>query len=307
MKVNCEGCAGCCVDWRPVSSAPSDHERRGPRRPLDDVYNLVPLTRDEVAGFVRGGFGDALVPRMWAAGEGESEDDGDDGGTDRGESDPGVEIDGVEVAALGDRPAFFVGLRKSPKPVSPFGVGRTWMDACAFLDPETLQCRIHGDDLYPDECAEYPGHNLALEKQTECERVEDAFGGDRLLDREAPDVSGLLLGPQAVGSKVFAHPDPGSLDGVVDRMRAGELTDADRASFVGVAVGSHPGSVEVDEARAADAREAVLDADSWAGGAAGEWAELAGAVGEDASDAPSGEAVEVARGAPETPGWESVE
>lgn len=305
MKVNCEGCAGCCVDWRPVSPAPSDHERRGPRRPLDDVYNLVPLTRDEVAAFVRGGFGDALVPRMWVAGDGAS--DGDGGGTDRGESDPGVEIDGVRVAALGDRPAFFVGLRKSPKPVSPFGVDRTWMDACTFLDPETLQCRIHGDDLYPDECGEYPGHNLALGKQTECERVEDAFGGNRLLDREAPDVSGLLLGPQAVGSKVFAHPDPGSLDGVVDRMRAGELTDADRASFVGVAVGSHPGSVEVDETRAADAREAVLDADSWVSGAADEWANLAREIGEDAPDAPSGEAVEVARGAPETPGWESVE
>jgi Fe-S-cluster containining protein len=305
MKVNCEGCAGCCVDWRPVSSAPSDHERRGPRRPLDDVYNLVPLTRDEVAAFVRDGFGDALVPRMWAAGEEKSDED--ESGSDGGESDPGVEIDGVSVAAIGDRPAFFVGLRKSPKPVSPFGVDRTWMDACAFLDPETLQCRIHGGDLYPDECREYPGHNLALGKGTECERVEENFGGDRLLDREAPDVSGLLLGPQAVGSKVFAHPDPESLDGVVDRMRAGDLTDADRASFVGAAVGSRPGFVEVDEARAADAREAVLDADSWVGRATDEWEELAGAVGGDAADAPSGEAVEVARGAPETPGWDAVE
>ncbi|SFR34728.1 hypothetical protein SAMN04487947_0208 [Halogeometricum rufum] len=289
MDVDCEGCAGCCIDWRPVSPAPSDHERRGPRRPLDDVYNLVPLTRDEVAAFVRAGFGDVLVPRMWAA---------DD------ESDAAVEVDGVRVAAVGDRPAFFVGLRKPPKPVAPFGTERTWLDACVFLDPETLQCRIHDDDLYPDECADYPGHNLALDQRSECERVEEAFGGDRLLDADAPDVSGLLLGPHAVGSKLFAYPDADELAGTVERMRRGDLTDADRAAFVGVAVGSRPGSTEVDESRAAAARESVLDAASWAGEAVEAWTELAGSV--DADDAPAGESVEVARGAPETPGWDDA-
>ncbi|SFR32941.1 YkgJ family cysteine cluster protein [Halogeometricum limi] len=291
MDVDCEDCAGCCVDWRPVSPAPSDHERRGPRRPLDDVYNLVPLTRDEVVGFVRAGFGDVLVPRMWEV---------DDADT------PSVEVDGVSVAAIAGRPAFFVGLRKPSKPVSPFGVGRTWLDACVFLDPETLQCRIHEDDLYPDECREYPGHNLALGRETECERVESTFGGDRLLDDETPELRGLLLGPHAVGSKVFAYPDREALSGTVERMRRGDLTDADRAAFVGAAAGSRPGSTEVDETRAEAVRETVLDADSWAGEVVGAWTELAGDVGDDAADAPDGRTVEVARGAPETPGWDDL-
>ncbi len=39
MKVNCEGCAGCCIDWRPVSPAPSNHERRGPRELMSTVVS----------------------------------------------------------------------------------------------------------------------------------------------------------------------------------------------------------------------------------------------------------------------------
>lgn len=30
MDVNCEGCAGCCIDWRALSPEDTDHERRGP-------------------------------------------------------------------------------------------------------------------------------------------------------------------------------------------------------------------------------------------------------------------------------------
>ncbi|RDI71763.1 YkgJ family cysteine cluster protein [Halopelagius longus] len=289
MRVDCEGCAGCCLDWRPLA-AEGGGGRRGPREPLDDVYNLVPLTRDEVVAFVERGVGDAMVPRMWAAAE---------------EREGGVEVDGVDVAAIGGRPAFFVGLRKPPKPVGPFGHSRRWLRSCIFLDPETLQCRIHGDDEYPDECAEYPGHNLALDQETECERVESAFGGERLLDDEAPEGQrGLLLGPQAVGSKVFTHPDPGRLDGVVERMRRGDLTPEDRAEFVGVAAGSHAGSLEVNEDRAEQTREEVLAADSWVGESIAEWTELAGELGDEA-DAHLD--VEESRGAPKTPGWDAVD
>ncbi|MFC7204999.1 YkgJ family cysteine cluster protein [Haloferax namakaokahaiae] len=286
MHVDCEGCAGCCIDWRPVSPVPLDHERRGPRAPLDDTYNLVPLTRDEIRNFVNAGYGDVLTPRLWHASEG------------------GVEIDGVGVAAIDGKPAFFVGFRKPPKPVAPFGLDPTWLRACAFLDPETLQCRIHDSDLYPDECREYPGHNLALEQDTECSRVERVHGGERLLDSTPPsDLRGLLLGPHALGAKLFVHPEPERLDGVIERLRTRTLTPEDRAEFVGIAVGSHPGSTEVDQRRWNDARERALSAESWAGEAIEAWEAAATSLGEPAIGAPLSETVEVARGAPETPGW----
>jgi hypothetical protein len=295
MRVNCEGCAGCCVDWRPVAPGSPDHERRGPRRPLDDAYNLVPLTRDEVRGFLDDGLGDALVPRLWH----------DDAGTATGS----VTVDGVDLAALAGRPAFFVGLSTPPKPVAPFGLDRTWLRTCTFLDPETLQCRIHGDERYPAECADYPGHNLALGVETECERVEATHGdpGERLVDAEPPaGQRGLLLGPHAVGAKVFAYPDPDELTGVIHRLRRGEETPADRARFVAVAAASAPGTLAVDDARREAAREAALAADSWAGRAIDEWTAAAAGPGEPAGEAPTGDEVEVDRGAPRTPGWAAV-
>lgn len=292
MRVDCEGCAGCCLDWRPIAPADGDFERRGPREPLDDVYNLVPVTRDEVVAFVERGVGDAMTPRMWAASEARPEE--------------GVEIDGANVAAIDGRPAFFVGLRKPPKPVAPFGRARTWLRSCAFLDPETLQCRIHGDDEYPEECADYPGHNLSLGQRTECERVESAFGGERLLDDEVPEGQrGLLLGPHAVGAKVFAHPDPSRLDGVVERMRRGDLTPADRAEFVAVAAGSRPGSLEISETRVEETRKRVEETSSWVSDAVAEWTAMAGELGAAATDAPAG--VAESYGAPGTPGWDAVD
>ncbi|POG56913.1 YkgJ family cysteine cluster protein [Haloferax marisrubri] len=290
MRVDCEGCAGCCIDWRPVAPVPLDHERRGPRAPLDDTYNLVPLTRDEIRDFVEAGLGDVLTPRLWEAPPGE-----------------GVEIDGVEVAAIAGKPAFFVGMRKPPKPVAPFGLERTWLRACAFLDPETLQCRIHDTEFYPDECAEYPGHNLVLGKETECERVERHHGGERLLDDTPPeDLHGLLLGPHALGAKVFVHPEPERLAGTIEHLKTRDLTPEDRAEFVGVAVGSHPGSTEVDDDRASRARAKTLESESWAGEAVAAWDAVAGHLGSAADDAPDPDEVEVARGAPETPGWDAV-
>lgn len=326
--MNCEGCAGCCVDWRALSTTPDDHERVGPTRPLDDVYNLVPLTRDEVQDFVDAGYGDALTPRLWErTPEGEDGADGSDGDD---ESDDGaggaraadggrsVRVDGYDVAAVAGRPVFFVGLRKPPKPVAPVGVDEaSWLPTCAFLDPETLQCRIHDDDLYPDECATYPGRNLLLDVETVCERVEAEFGapGDRLVEDAVPEDADPLFGPQALGGKVFPHPDPTALAGRVDRIAEGAPTADDRAEFVATAAAASPGRIERNDDAYERYRERALDADSWVGRAVDDWRDRAAAppgvdpseAGENDSDDPDpglGAVVEDARGAPGTPGWD---
>ncbi|WP_255198277.1 YkgJ family cysteine cluster protein [Halorarius litoreus] len=280
MEVNCEGCAGCCVDWRPLSEAAPDHERQGRYRPLDDTYNLVPLTGDEIRRFVDDGFGDVLVPRLFAA-------------------ETGVTVDGHTLASVAGGPAFYVGLHKPSKPVGPFGHDPAWLDACVFLDPTTLQCRIHGTDRYPETCASYPGENLALGFETECERVERAFDGDRLRDGTPPKEPGI--DPVPLGSSVFVHPAPHRLDGVVERLVEGRATTADRAEFVAVAAGHHPGDVEVDTDHYEETYAAVLDAESWAGQASDEWGRLADAADPEPATARE---VEEARGAPPTPGWD---
>ncbi|ADJ13643.1 YkgJ family cysteine cluster protein [Halalkalicoccus jeotgali] len=281
MEVDCAGCAGCCIDWRALSGAEIEHERRGPRKPLDDAYNLVPLTRDDVRGFLEAGLGDAMTPRLWTA-------------------EAGVEIDGTTLAAIDDKPVFFVGLRKPPKPVGPFDRPPTWLPTCAFLDPTTLQCRIHSTETYPEECAEYPGHNLALEAETECERVEDAFGDERLLDGTVPDdLSGLMLGPQALGQKLFVHPEPDRIEGMIGRIRTGEATDADRAEFVAWARASAPGTVTHNRAVYERERTRVLETTSWVGESTAEWKRRAG---EDPNPE-FARGVEERRGAPGTPGW----
>ncbi|MDL5362802.1 YkgJ family cysteine cluster protein [Halalkalicoccus sp. NIPERK01] len=282
MEVNCAGCAGCCIDWRALSPVEGDHERRGPREPLDDAYNLVPLTRDDVRDLVENGLGDAMTPRLW-------------------EGDSDVDVDGTTLAAVDGKPAFFVGLRKPPKPVSPFDTAPGWLPTCAFLDPTTLQCRIHDSETYPEECAEYPGHNLALAVETECERVEAAFGGERLLDDGVPEgLSGLLLGPQAIGQKVFVHPDPDELGGVIERLRAGRATDADRAEFVAWALASSPGTTDHDPKTYEWGKARVLETSSWVGESIAEWEARSG----DDPDPTAAREVEEARGAPETPGWD---
>lgn len=285
MRVDCEGCAGCCIDWRAVSpdAVDLDHERRGVLVPLDDTYNLVPLSSDEIRAFVRAGFGDAMTPRLFDAREG-----------------PSVSIDGHDIAAVGGRPAFFVGLRKASKPVGPFGLDPAWLPSCVFLDPETLQCRIYGEDRHPDACARYPADNLALDAETECERVEAAFGGQRLLDSDSGDGT-PLLGAGALGATVFAHPDTDRLTGRVDRIAAGDPTDGDRAEFLAVAAASHPGSLAVEDDRYEMARETVLVADSWVGRAIAGWKRRAET---DAPDPELGRSVEDPHGAPETPGWD---
>jgi Fe-S-cluster containining protein len=296
MELDCEGCAGCCVDWRPLDPAATGSDRTGPRPPLDDVYDLAPLTRDEVARFVEDELGDAVVPRLF----------------EPAERDETVTVDGTDLAAVDGRPVFVVGLRKPPKPVAPVGTDEPrWLDACAFLDPTTLQCRIHGSDRYPRTCSTYPGHNLELGTETECERVEAAGGGDRLLDDAPPeDLPAPAFGPQALGATVFAYPDPDALDGVVARLRDGEATADDRARFAGAAVGSRPGSLSVSRERMSEAREHAREADSWVGRAIEAWSERAGDDGErvaldrDACDRLVRETEDDA-GAPGTPGWGS--
>jgi hypothetical protein len=304
MEVNCEECAGCCIDWRSIAPDPSDHERRGPRVPLDDTYNFVPLTRDDARDFLDAGLADALTPRLWR-------------------EEGGVEIDGVSLAAIDGKPVFFLGLRKPRKPVGPFGICEsddsqarrnqpasdgavpTWLPTCAFLDPMTLQCRIHDAETYPTECAEYPGHNLELGQETECERAEAAFGGNRLLDDEPPEeLSGFLLGPQAVGQKVFVFPDTDRLEGVVARAEADELTTEDRALFVAAAVSAAPGTATIESDRFDSALVEAREADSWAGRAIADWEARAGETGESAPSSELARRVEDDRGAPETPGWD---
>ena len=295
MELRCEGCAGCCVDWRPLAPDAAGTDRTGSRPPIDDVYDLVPLTRDEIADFLDDGLGDVLVPRLFEPADG----------------DDAVRIDGVDAAAAGDRPVFAVGLRKPPKPVAPIGTDEhRWLDACVFLDPTTLQCRIHDDERYPETCSTYPAHSLELDAETECERVEAAGGGDRLLDDVAPDdTPPLPFGPRAAGATVFAYPDPDGLDGVIDRIRGDRLTPDDRARFVGAAVGSSPGSLSVDRDRMAAARTRARAADSWAGRAIRRWTERAAGDGDPVAldlDARTRlvRELEDDAGAPGTPGWE---
>lgn len=288
MRVNCEGCAGCCIDWRPIGPPSLDRERLSDRPPVDDNYHLVPLLRDEVRDFVDAGYGDALAPRLFLARE----------------DDDAVTVDGYDLAAIDGRPVFLVGLRKLPKPVAPFGVDPVWLDTCAFLDPTTLQCRIHDTDHYPRTCSTYPGHNLQLGTETECERVEAVHGGERLVDDEPPDVDPPLFGRGALGSKLFVHPDPDRLTGRVARTAEGEATVADRAAFVGTAVGAAAGTTEVNEKRAEQARRQVEAASSWVSEAAADWVALASERGTEAPVPGSLTAdVEDARGAPATPGW----
>ncbi|WP_277554831.1 YkgJ family cysteine cluster protein [Halobaculum limi] len=289
MEVNCEGCAGCCLDWRPLG-APDDREREGRYRALDDTYHLVPLSRDEIRAFVDDGLGDALVPRLFAA-----------------DGERTTRIDGHDVAAIGDRPAFLVGLRKSTKPVAPFGGDRVWLDACGFLDPDTLRCRIHDTDRYPERCRTYPGHNLELDADTECERVERVHGesGERLRDDTVPaDLPPPPLGQGALGSTVFLHPDPDGLGGAVARLVAGESTPEDRAAFVAAAAASAPGTGAVNDDRYERERERVLAADSWVSAADTEWRAAAGGPGESVTDAPDATSVEETRGAPPTDEWD---
>lgn len=285
MDVDCAGCAGCCIDWRPLTDTASDHERRGPHRPLDDAYNLVPLTRDDVTDLVEAGYADAMTPRLWRVAD-----------------DPSVTVDGVDLAAVEGRPAFYLGLRSPPKPVAPFDTDPHWLRTCAFLDPTTLQCRIHDEPAYPTECRAYPRHNLALDAETECERVEDSFGGERLIDPSVPDdFVPRHLGQQALGHTVFAYPDPTTLEGEITAIADRSIDAALRARFVAAAAASAPGTIELNEERYEAVLEQVRRTESWVGQAVDTWERIADTTTPDPERA---RRVEVDNGAPPTSGWD---
>ncbi|WP_323172920.1 YkgJ family cysteine cluster protein [Natrialba sp. PRR66] len=363
MEVHCDGCAGCCMDWTALLERDGDGSENGTelecstdadsgsseaglsessprgrvgnsdagatsRPPFDSDANFVPLTREEVRTLLERGLAAAMTPRFWHA---------------RDESEA-VEIDGHAVAAIADRPVFFVGLRKPPKPVTPFGrTEPTWLPACVFLDPTTLQCRIHDEEHFPTECGAYPAHNLELDQETECERVEAAFGGDRLVDDRVTDdeiADEPLLGLQAIGEKLFCHPQPTELEGVIDRLEAGTLRPADRAECLAVASASSSGTLAVSEshyeqgkARALEAMDGDTGNDSddghdddtdgdaaagesetrsWVGPAIREWTRRyrhhqQSTPGDATPPAELAVDIEEARGAPETPGWDALE
>ncbi len=285
MEVDCAGCAGCCIDWRPLAADPSEHERRGDQPPLDNRYNLVPLTRDDVKAFVDAGYTDVMRPRLWrAAGE-----------------RPHVTIDGFDVVAIGERPLFMLGLRHVPKPVGPFDADPRWLSACVFLDPTTLQCRIHDEAIYPRTCATYPGHHLVLDREPECVRVERETGRQRLLDETPPaDVPPPPLGAQSLGATVFLHPSADRLAAVIDRLARDELTADDRREFVAVALAQSPGMPAVNEERYRSALARLGDATSWVSPAGADWR----AAASNRSPEPGLAATfEEARGAPHTQGW----
>ncbi len=280
MEVDCEGCAGCCLDWRSLVEDPSTHERDGKRSPIDDMYNFVPLTRDEIRGFYENDLTDALVPRLWF-------------------DDDGLDINDYSIATINDSPVFYLGPAKPPKPVDPFDTTTAWLPTCVFLDPESLQCRIHNTDLYPTECAEYPAHNLDLGVETECERVENSFGGSRLQEDSIPDtLSELLLGPQAIGQKIFIHPDVERLAGILPRIEAGEVTTEDSTEFVAAALAGSPGTTSVDVDRYRSLKETISQSESWAGKAKQSWESLYHAHDPDVTLAATVESE-----APPTPGW----
>ncbi len=74
MEVNCEGCAGCCLDWRRLLEDRTYDRARGSirdgdgnRDPIDDDPNFVALTRETVRTYLDQGVADALTPRFWDA------------------------------------------------------------------------------------------------------------------------------------------------------------------------------------------------------------------------------------------------
>ena len=269
---------------------------------MDDRYNFPQLSGREVREFIEAGYGDALTVRLFEPADG----------------DDVVCVDGHDLAAIRGRPVFLVGLRVAPKPVAPFGIddaqdengtdatGRTWHDTCVFLDPETLQCRIHGGDLYPETCSTYPATNLRLGRETECERVEDAFGDDRLLNDDPPDDAPSPFDPGALGGSVFAHPSPDGLAGAVERVVDGNPRREYLIPFLAVAAGSAPGTLAVDDDRVRWAETTLRnpgenDDGSWVGNALSTWTERAGEPGTPVTE--SWVNADRKYGAPSTPGW----
>ena len=286
MEVNCAGCAGCCIDWRPLVDGDRHTQPGAPGEPLDDRYNLVPLSRDDVRSLVGAGYGAALRPRLWRA-----DPDQDS-----------VDIDGYEVVAIRSRPLFMMGLRHVPKPVAPFGTEPHWLRSCVFLDPDTLQCRIHDEPEYPTTCATYPGDHLTLDAESECERVEANWDETRLVDGTPPENGRPPpLDEFSLGSTVFLHPDPSRLAGRIERLLADSLQYDDRFEFGAVALAQSPGMPETQPETYRSERQRLDEQESWIRESIEEWMDAAVTTEPEPSMARS---IEDRRGAPSTPGWD---
>jgi len=227
---------------RRLAAARAGRRRLRPHRSsptLDDAYDLVPLTRDEIAGFVDDGLGDVLVPRLFEPAEGDS----------------AVRIDGVDIAAAGDRPVFAIGLRKPPnrsrrsaptsiagstpassstRPRSSAGFTAT----SATREPaRRIQLTTSNWTPRPSASASRPPAVATASSTTRSpttpRRPCSAPRGRR--DR--------LCAPRPQRSRRRDRPDP-----------RGAAHPDDRARFVGAAVGSSPGSLSVDRDRMAEAR-----------------------------------------------------
>jgi len=284
MEVNCEGCAGCCIDWRALNDAKVDHERRGRYVPLDDVGNLAPIRRDGSGPSSTKGSATSSSPDCSPARA----------------TPPSISTE-PRWRPSTDGPHSSSACASRPKPVGPFDSDSTWLPTCAFLDPTTLQCRIHGDDLYPETCRRYP------------RREPRAGRGDGVRARG----SGLRRVPadrrrtarrrrtdlRARGGRDdgVRSPRPRPADGRRRPPAERRVDPEDRAEFVAVAAASSPAMLAVSDPVYEETREQVLDADSWAGRAIDRWTDRAGDAGTDApAPAPLAKEFEEEAGAPET-------
>lgn len=280
MEVDCAECAGCCLDWRPLGR--TDDSPATDSRSIDDWVNFVTLSRDDISALLAAGYGDVFRPRLWYADE----------------ADAGATVDAIDIATIAGNPVFSVGLRQVWKPVGPFGQVPSQLETCVFLDPMTLQCRIHTTDHYPTTCSTYPGQHLLMDVETECERVESHWAIPRLLEDSLPeDLHAPPLGPQSLGSTVFVHPEPDDLSGSIDRLRRDQLTRDDRIEFAAIALAQSPGMPQIDRTKYATARERLESAISWV-------TESRERLVQESNPTPAAVSIcESNRGAPKTDGW----
>lgn len=286
VELNCQECAGCCIDWHSVvpDREFTDTTFEG-YTPYDSRDKFVTVSSDEVRKFIQSGYGDGLIPRLFQPTDNQL---------------GCMTIDGVELASIDSQPVFLMGLRSTRKPVAPFGLDPSWLPTCIFLDPDSLQCRIHNSKVYPDTCARYPADNLYFDAETECERVEQIFGEDRLLEHDDSSPR-PTIGPGSVGGTVFLHPKPERLDGLIKPLLEDPAVEPGRIEFSAVAAASAPGVDHIDQERYEQVHSQLSGSTSWISEVADRWKQIY-EMGKPTDHAETLD-VEVPTGAPPTPGW----
>ncbi len=286
MKLNCKECAGCCIDWRSMASKNIDmnHEWRGKYKPIDNTYNLVVLTKDDIVNLLQSGYVDSMTPRLFYS------------------SKKSIEINGISIASIDEKPIFFIGIRKVKKPVSPFGKDSRWLPSCIFLDPSNLQCRIHDSEIYPESCFNYPKNNIALDLETECERVEKNFNQRRLKNEEGiKETSNVFFGPEVIGHKIFVYQNKNELSNIINDIKKNNLDKKQRYKFIATAIASSPGSTTINKKKFQEALSKAYESESWINDTINDWKQRK--QNEKPNPKKSG-IVETKRGAPKTPGWD---